>query len=79
MMSKETRGESDRQARADLAQLDIEFIRVLEDLINVLVEKGLLNLTDLPPEALEKLSRRKRVRGRLKNALNLLQDEDDVI
>lgn len=79
MNSKKERGEFDRQTRADLAQLDIEFIRVLEDVINVLVEKGVINLTDLPPEALEKLSQRKRVRGRLKNALNLLQDEDDVI
>ncbi|HLT98178.1 MAG TPA: hypothetical protein VKZ70_00375 [Burkholderiaceae bacterium] len=79
MNNKNERGEVDRQTRADLAQLDIEFIRVLEDLINVLVDKGVINLTDLPPEALDKLSRRKRVRRRLKDALNLLQDDDDVI
>lgn len=67
------------ETQRDLAQLDIEFIRVLEDLINVLVSKGTINLTDLPPEALAKLSQRKRVRQRLKNALDLLQDDDDVI
>src|SRR5690606_9252440 len=76
--------ETDKKAASsdtqrDLAQLDIEFIRVLEDLINVLVSKGTINLTDLPPEALAKLSQRKRVRQRLKNALDLLQDDDDVI
>lgn len=66
-------------SKADLARMDVEFIRVLEDLIDALVAKGVLNLTDLPPQALEKLNQRRRVRRRLRDALDLIQDEDDVI
>ena len=65
--------------RADLARMDGEFIRVLEDLIDVLVNKGVINLTDLPPQALEKLSQRRRVRHRLRDSLDLIQDEDGLI
>jgi len=65
--------------RADLARMDVEFIRVLEDLIDVLVAKGVINLTDLPPQALDKLSQRRHVRRRLRDALDLIEGEDDVI
>jgi len=66
-------------AKADLDRMDTEFIRVLEDLIDVLVAKGVINLTDLPPQAMEKLSQRRHARRRLRNALDLIRDEDDVI
>ncbi|NYT25237.1 hypothetical protein H0A73_16685 [Alcaligenaceae bacterium] len=66
-------------AEDDFSRMDTEFIRVLEDLIDVLVAKGVINLTDLPPQALEKLSLRRNARRRLRNALDLIQDEDDVI
>ena len=60
-----------------LDQLDADFIRVLEDLIDVLVANGTLRLTDLPPEALEKLSQRKRARARLRDSLDLIDDEEE--
>lgn len=63
----------------DLARMDAEFIRVLEDLIDALVAKGVINLTDLPPQALEKLNQRRRVRRRLRGALDLIQDDDGFI
>jgi len=47
---------------------------VLEDLIDALLAKGTLLVTDLPPEALEKLQQRKHARQRLKNALDLIDD-----
>lgn len=76
--------ESDSQgasqgSKADLARMDGEFIRVLEDLIDVLVSKGVVNLTDLPPHALEKLNQRRRARRRLRNALDLIEGEDDIL
>ncbi|MGB3071713.1 MAG: hypothetical protein WBC18_24420 [Ottowia sp.] len=58
----------------ELSSLDAEFIRVLEDLIDALLAKGTLLVTDLPPEALEKLQQRKHARQRLKNALDLIDD-----
>jgi len=63
----------------DLSKMDAEFIRVLEDLIDVLVAKGVINLTDLPPQALAKLNQRRSARRRLRGALDLIQDDDGVI
>ncbi len=58
--------------------LDSEFIRVMEDLIDVLIEKGLLRLTDLPVEAQRKLLARKDLRRRMKGALDLLGGNDVI-
>lgn len=63
---------------ADLSALDIEFIRVLEDLIDALLANGSLRLTDLPPGALDKLNRRKSARKRLRDSLDLIDDEDNL-
>jgi len=58
--------------------LDASFIRVMEDLIDVLIEKGVLRLTDLPVDAQRKLLARKDMRRKLKGALNLLGDRDVI-
>lgn len=63
--------------KQDLSALDSGFIRVLEDLIDALIANGSLRLTDLPPQALEKLSQRKQARQRLHDALDLIPDESD--
>ncbi len=52
---------------------------MLEDLVDALLSNGTLRLTDLPPQALEKLNRRKQVRERLRNSLDLLPDDDGLI
>lgn len=70
--------EKDDLQKSELTALDAEFIRVLEDLIDALVANGTLRLTDLPPEALAKLNRRKGVRRRLRDSLDLIQDEDNL-
>ncbi len=40
-------------------QLDADFVRVLEDLVDVLVSRNVINLTDLPVDARDKLYQRK--------------------
>lgn len=60
-----------------LSESDREFIRVLEDLIDTLITQGVIRLTDLPPEALEKIQERKQTRSQLRGGLDLLNDEDD--
>lgn len=65
---------SDRQ----FSSLDAGLIRVVEDLVDTLIDKGVLRLTDLPDEAQGKLLARKGLRGRLRDHLRLL-DEDDVL
>ena len=58
--------------------LDSEFIRVMEDLIDVLTDKNLLRLTDLPVEAQRKLLARKDMRRKLKGTLDILDDNDVI-
>ncbi|MBP6019690.1 MAG: hypothetical protein KA735_09370 [Burkholderiaceae bacterium] len=62
-----------------LSELDAGFIRVLEDLIDALLANGTLRLTDLPPQALVKLNQRKHARARLRDSLDLIDDEDHLL
>lgn len=71
--------QSKDQIKHDLSDLDSDFIRVLEDLIDALIANGVLRLTDLPPQAMAKLSERKRTRRRLQGALDLIDDEDTLL
>jgi hypothetical protein len=58
-------------------QLDAGFVRVLEDLIDVLIAKHLINLTDLPARAQDKLyARRSHRSSTALSRLNLLGDGD---
>jgi hypothetical protein len=51
---------------------------VLEDLVDVLISRNVIRITDLPPEAQNKLFERKRFReNTLGNALKLVPDADD--
>lgn len=63
-------------ANESFAKSDEEFIRVLEDLINLLTEKGLIQFTELPSKAQEKLLRRQNIRAK-NTQLQLVDDEDE--
>lgn len=64
---------------ATFGMLDVDFIRVTEDLIQTLIEKGLLQFTDLPLEARRKLQTRESFRSRrLDGALVDLLGRDDT-
>ncbi|WP_374246202.1 hypothetical protein [Zoogloea sp.] len=60
------------------ARLDADLIRVIEDVVDVLIDRGLLRLTDLPPEAQRKLLARKGARARLRQGLDLLGPSDII-
>ena len=67
---------------ADFDQLDAGFVRVLEDVIDTLIGKNILNITDLPEQAQAKLFARKSFRERVsKSSLQLFEPTDfgDVI
>jgi hypothetical protein len=54
------------------ARLDADFVRVIEDVIDTLIERHVINITDLPAEAQAKLFARKSFRERAgRNALDL--------
>ncbi|MDD3327755.1 MAG: hypothetical protein PHW25_11800 [Zoogloea sp.] len=57
---------------SEFAHLDADLIRVIEDVVDVLIDRGLLRLTDLPPDAQRKLLARKGARARLREGLDLL-------
>jgi hypothetical protein len=59
-----------------LKQSDFEMIRVLDDLIQVLTQKGVIRVTDLPPAAQAKLMDRTQAREAL-GGLSQLIDEDE--
>ena len=78
-MDKSDLPPSGQSSWQELSALDPDFIRVLGDLIDALLSNGTLRLTDLPPQALEKLSQRKRVRQRLRNSLDLIDDGEELL
>ncbi len=58
------------------AGLDADLVRVLEDLIDALIDRNLLRITDLPAEAQQKLFARKHFRSRAQSrSLNLFGNE----
>jgi hypothetical protein len=46
-----------------MEQADRDFVRVLEDLIEILAKKGVVYIDDLPPAAREKILQRRMLRG----------------
>jgi len=55
-------------------RLDADFVRVLEDVIDTLIVKNVLNITDLPEQAQAKLLARKSFRERVsKSSLQLFE------
>ncbi len=64
------------------SRLDADFVRVIEDLIDTLLSRNILNVTDLPAEAQHKLFARKSFRERsAKNSLQLFNHSgfDEII
>ena len=61
----------------DMLHSDLEMIRVYEDLIDILISKRIVVLTDFPTAAQEKLVRRKRLRSSLSSLTEVLAPEDD--
>ncbi|UVJ44152.1 tryptophan synthase subunit beta [Pseudomonas sp. LS1212] len=59
-----------------LKQSDLEMIRVLDDLIQVLTAKGVIRVTDLPPAAQAKLMDRSQAREGLGGLTRLIDDDE---
>jgi len=50
---------------AEFHRLDADFVRVIEDVIDTLIVRNVINITDLPVQAQAKLLARKSLRERL--------------
>lgn len=66
-------------ARMVLSDSDMALVRVLEDLINTLIEKQVIMFTDLPLAAREKLANREKIRGQLSSLENLMDDDPGIL
>ena len=60
-----------------LEQTDQAMARVLEDVVSLLIEQGVIRFTDLPAMAQDKLLARRELRGK-RQGIQLLDDEDDL-
>ncbi|MEO1082532.1 MAG: tryptophan synthase subunit beta like protein [Pseudomonadota bacterium] len=60
--------------QSGLARSDLDFVRVLEDLLEVLIRKNLLLFTELPEQAQQKILQRRALR-RGSEALDLVDDD----
>lgn len=58
-----------------LAASDLDLIRVLEDVVELLIGKGVILFTELPEEAQQKIMRRKQMRARAEGLQNLIGDD----
>ena len=60
-----------------MTQSDLDFVRVVEDLVDLLVQKNYILFTELPEKAQEKMQARQALRGKMASRLDLLDDEED--
>ncbi|HLO64448.1 MAG TPA: hypothetical protein VK165_15930 [Azonexus sp.] len=68
-----------RWRQNELDQLDRDFVRVTEDLIELLISKEVILFTDLPGKVQEKLLRRKEVRQQTHYLGSMGVGGDDII
>ena len=62
-------------ASSSIDATDQGFIRVLEDVVELLIEKGVILFTDLPESAQEKVMLRQQLRSKLGSKLDLIGDD----
>lgn len=72
-------GLGESQIRAELEASDLEFIRVIEDVIAVLIDKRVFMLTDLPVAAQNKLSKRYGLRSKLTDLGGIVAEHEDIM
>lgn len=63
--------------RYKLIQSDLQLIRVLEDLIDVLISKNTITITDFPKSVIDKLLARQSIRKRLTGAIGMEFGDDE--
>jgi hypothetical protein len=65
-------------ATAILSESDLDLIRVIEDIVDTLIDKNVIMFTDLPAQAREKILHRKTTRKKISTPLDIIEDEDKI-
>lgn len=63
---------------AELLMQDLGQIRILEDLIDLLIKKGVILFSELPAAAQQKILNKKSVREKLENTSDILVEDDTL-
>lgn len=71
--------ESDSPTKEFLSSSDLELVRALEDVISLLVDKNIINFTELPEAVQHKLLSRQFAREKLQDENGLLVEREDVL
>jgi len=66
------------QVNRTLSSTDYEMVRVIEDLVDLLIEKKIFIFTELPQAVQEKLGARKQLRKDMRSLNNLINEDDDI-
>jgi len=66
-------------AEPRLAAYDAKMIRVIEDLIDLLIDKNVITFTELPQAAQEKILQQKNRREKMFGVSDLLSPESDIL
>jgi hypothetical protein len=62
-----------------LAESDLRMVRLVDDLVDLLIDKGVIKFTDLPQAAGEKYMQRQAARKQLQAVADLMVGEKDII
>jgi hypothetical protein len=65
--------------KGSLASSDSDMVRVVEDLVDILMEKQVFVFTELPEAVQNKLNARRRLRHEVNAISNLIGEEDDIL
>ncbi len=66
------------QDHVELSRSDLEFVRVLDDVIELLMAKNVIQFTELPDASQAKMLLRRRLRDGLDNKLDLLPEDEKL-
>lgn len=66
-----------REVQDFLRKLDVDLVRVLEDVIELLIGHGVFRFTDLPPSAQQKLLFRKNLRSQWRAVPDPIGNEEE--
>ena len=70
---------ADPELQDYMRRLDLDLVRVIEDVVDLLISRGVFRFTDLPETAQQKLSFRKNVRSRWQTVADPLSAEEPLI
>jgi hypothetical protein len=68
--------QNETMIRQLLNQLDMDMVRVIEDVIDVMIDKDLIRFTDLPEPVQNKLIFKRSIRNAMGPGISLIEDED---